>query len=122
MATNPISMFPPAQAVQGVSLEPEFLIRESGGVAYAAPGSFLAWLHRAQPGQVCIYARTHLLAKREPIGATVRLIAEAKQVEIWQGRPIALLPWQYFARRTAKPLNVDLGGRHFKALRVPRQG
>lgn len=106
MASAPISTFPPARPAQGVSMEPEMLIPERAAVAYAAPGAFLAWLHRARPGQVCVYARATTLSRREAIGATVRLVADGGQVILYQSRPSALLPYLYFARRTVKPLTI----------------
>jgi hypothetical protein len=102
MASQPIFAGPPQ--VDAVSLEPEMLIPLASGVAYAAPGAFLAWLQSAKPGQACIYARANMLSRREPIAATVRLIHDAGQVTLCQGRPHALFPYHYIARRTSKPL------------------
>jgi DNA-binding MarR family transcriptional regulator len=103
MASQPI---PACAPVDAVSLEPEMLIPLAAGVAYAAPGAFLAWLQRAKPGQACIYARASMLSHREPIGATVRLVSDAGQVTTYQSRPAALFPYLYFARRTVKPLTM----------------
>lgn len=104
MASAPVIAMPPR--VAAVSLEPEMLIPLSTAIAYAAPGAFLAWLHRAKPGQACVYARATMLAQRESIGATVRLVADAGQVTLYQSRPAALFPFLYFARRTAKSLTI----------------
>ncbi len=109
MASQPIATIAPAEAIDpstslGTGFEPESLIPLAAGVAYAAPAAFLAWLARAKPGQVCLYARATMLSRREPIGATVRLVSDGGQVGLWQARPHALFPFNYFARRTEKVL------------------
>lgn len=104
MASRPLDFARDERTAIGVSLEPEMLIPLASGVAYAAPGAFLEWLQGAQAGQACIYARANMLSRREPIGATVRLVSDAGQVTCYQTRPYALFPYLYVARRTAKPL------------------
>jgi DNA-binding MarR family transcriptional regulator len=89
----------------GGGLDAEFLIpNRDCTIAYAAPGAFLAWLHRARADQVCIYARASMLSRREPIAATVHLVADGGVVTLWQSRPHAFFPFHYFARRTSKPI------------------
>jgi hypothetical protein len=106
---------PPALAIAGVSVEPELLIPLAGGAAYAAPGAFLAWLQRAKPGQACIYARATMLSARDPIAATVRMVADGGQVLLYQTRPHALFPYHYVARRTATPLAAAPSPRRVRA-------
>lgn len=103
MASQPLFVRP---EIEAVSLEPQMLIPLSAGVAYAAPGAFLAWLQRARTNEACIYARANMLTRREPIGATVQLISDAGQVTLCQSRPHALFPYHYIARRTAKSLAI----------------
>lgn len=101
MASRAVSILASADAID---FSPEALIPDGTALGYAAPGAFLLWLARAKAGQVCLYARASMLSAREPIGATVRMVADGGQVELWQSRPHALMPFNYFARRTVKVL------------------
>lgn len=110
MATNPISMFPPAAAPAGVPIDPQSLIADGMTMATAAPAALLAWAQRAQRGEAVIYARAHRLPCGSPLAAVANMLQTGGFIQINHQRSHAMLPWHYVARRTDRAMEVGLAG------------